>query len=190
MGAISPVPFATPEFMNKVEDRIIKPTIDGLIMEKIPYKGFIFFGLINVEGNPYLIEYNVRLGDPESEVVLPRIKNDILEVFQAVATNTLNEIKIETDTRTAVTVMLVSGGYPDSYTKGNEIKHLEKVSGSIIFHAGADYKDGKIVTTGGRVIAVTSLGNNKEEALATSYKNAEIIEFRNKYFRKDIGFDL
>jgi phosphoribosylamine--glycine ligase len=190
MGAISPVPFATPEFMKKVEDRIIKPTIDGLKKERISYKGFIFFGLINVDGDPYLIEYNVRLGDPETEVVLPRIKNDILEIFQAVATSSLNEIKIEIDNRTAVTVMLVSGGYPGPYTKGHEIKHLEKVSGSIIFHAGADYKDGKTITTGGRVIAITSLGNSKEEALAMSYKNAEIVEFKDKYFRRDIGFDL
>jgi phosphoribosylamine--glycine ligase len=190
MGAVSPVPFATPEFMKKVEDRIIKPTIDGLKKEKIHYKGFIFFGLINVDGDPYLIEYNVRLGDPESEVVLPRIKNDILEIFQAVATNSLNEIKIEIDNRTAVTVMLVSGGYPGPYTKGHEIKHLEKVCGSIIFHAGADYKEGKTITTGGRVIAVTSFGNSKQEALALSYKNAEIIDFKDKYFRKDIGFDL
>jgi phosphoribosylamine--glycine ligase len=190
MGAVSPVSFATPEFMKKVEERIIKPTIDGLIKEKIPYKGFIFFGLINVDGNPFLIEYNVRLGDPESEVVLPRIKNDILEVFQAVATNTLNEIAIETDSQTAVTVMLVSGGYPGPYTKGYEINHLERVSGSIIFHAGSDHKDGKTVTSGGRVIAVTSLGNSKEEAIALSYKNAGIIEFKDKYFRKDIGFDL
>lgn len=190
MGAVSPVPFANKAFMKKVEDSIIIPTIEGLKKENIPYKGFIFFGLMNVGGEPYVIEYNVRLGDPETEVVIPRIKNDILDIFKAVANNTLNEVKLEVDERTATTVMLVSGGYPGSYTKGYQINNLEKVKGSLVFHAGTSYDYRNIVTNGGRVIAITSFGKNKDEALAVSYKNAEIIDFKDKYYRKDIGFDL
>jgi phosphoribosylamine--glycine ligase len=190
MGAVSPVPFADKAFMKKVEDSIIIPTIEGLKKENIPYKGFIFFGLMNVGGEPYVIEYNVRLGDPETEVVIPRIKNDILDIFKAVANNTLNEVKLEVDERTATTVMLVSGGYPGSYTKGYQINNLEKVKGSLVFHAGTSYDYRNIVTNGGRVIAITSFGKNKDEALAVSYKNAEIIDFKDKYYRKDIGFDL
>lgn len=190
MGAVSPVPFADAEFMHKVETRIIKPTINGIKKEGISYKGFIFFGLMNVSGDPYLIEYNVRMGDPEAEVVLPRIKNDILDLFMAVATKTLKNIKIDIDSQTTATVMLVSQGYPGTYTKGHEINNLEKVTDSLIFHAGTSYNNRKTITSGGRVIAVTSYGKNKEEALAKSYKNAEIIDFKNKYYRKDIGFDL
>jgi phosphoribosylamine---glycine ligase len=190
MGAISPVPFADSEFINKVEKRIIIPTIEGLKKDGIHYKGFIFFGLMNVSGDPYLIEYNVRMGDPEAEVVIPRIKNDILDLFQAVATKTLKDIKIEIDIQTAATVMLVSKGYPGSYTKGYEINNLENVKDSLIFHAGTAHNNRITITNGGRVLAVTSYGKNKDEALAKSYKNAEIIEFKNKYYRKDIGFDL
>ncbi len=190
MGAVSPVPFANSEFMQKVEKRIIKPTIDGLQKEGILFKGFIFFGLMNVTGEPYLIEYNVRMGDPEAEVVIPRIKNDILDLFQAVAANSLGDEKIEIDPRTAATVMLVSQGYPGAYSKGHYINNLEKVKDSLIFHAGTAYSYGKTITNGGRVIAITSYGNNKDEALAKSYSNAEVIDFKNKYYRKDIGFDL
>jgi len=190
MGAVSPVPFVTPEFMIKVEERIIKPTIEGLKKDKISYKGFIFFGLINISGDPFMIEYNIRMGDPEAEVILPRIKTDILQLFQAVASNTLIDEKIEIDQNTAVTVFLVSGGYPGNYNKGYEIKNLEKIKDSIIYHAGTSYKNGKIITNGGRVLAVTSFGENIQKALAKSYANAEIIEFKDKYFRSDIGFDL
>jgi phosphoribosylamine---glycine ligase len=190
MGAVSPVPFATPAFMKKVEERIVKPTFDGLKTENIHYKGFIFFGLINVNGDPFVIEYNVRLGDPETEVVVPRIKGDLLHLFQMVANNTLYNYKLEVDTQTAATVMLVSGGYPGDYKKGQEIYNIGKAKGSMIFHSGTTYKDGLTVTSGGRVMAITSLGKNKEEALAKSYANAEIVDFKNKYYRKDIGFDL
>jgi phosphoribosylamine--glycine ligase len=190
MGAISPVPFATPEFMNKVEERIVKPTVEGLKKEGINYKGFIFFGLISVENEPFVIEYNVRLGDPETEVIIPRIKGDLLKLFQAVANNSLKGYKIEVDNQIATTVMMVSGGYPGEYEKGHEIYNLGKVSNSIVFHAGTTYKDGMTVTSGGRVLAITSMGKTKEEALAKSYTNADIIDFKNKYFRRDIGFDL
>jgi phosphoribosylamine---glycine ligase len=190
MGAISPVSFATRDFMQKVENTIIKPTIEGLKKENINYKGFIFFGLINVEGTPYVIEYNVRLGDPETEVVIPRIKTDILALFQAVADNTLDSIQLEVEPLTAATVMLVSGGYPGDYKKGYTIENLEQVNDSIVFHAGTVHKDGLTITNGGRVIAITSLGNSQQEALAKSYKNAAVIEFKDKYFRRDIGFDL
>jgi len=190
MGAVSPVPFANTEFMHKVEQRIVIPTIEGLKKENIKYKGFIFFGLIKVDGEPYVIEYNVRMGDPETEVVFPRIKNDVLELFQAVANETLANQKLVIDERVATTVMLVSGGYPGDYKKGYEINNLGKVQNSIVFHAGTTLNDGIVRTAGGRVIAITSFGKTKEEALLQSYKNAEIIDFKDKYFRKDIGFDL
>ena len=191
MGAISPVTFANQQFMLKVEERIIKPTIKGLQKENIDYLGFIFFGLISVNGNPFVIEYNVRLGDPESEVIIPRIKSDLVELFLAAGKKDLSKYTIEVDERTAATVMLVSGGYPGQYKKGYIVKNLEKVSNeSIIFHAGTNHKDGFTITNGGRVLAITSFGNNKNDALKKSYLNADIIEFTDKYYRKDIGFDL
>jgi phosphoribosylamine--glycine ligase len=190
MGAISPVPFVTKDFMSKIEQRIIKPTLQGLISEGITYKGFIFFGLINVNNEPYVIEYNARLGDPETEVIIPRIKGDILDLFKAIASQTLDKFKLEIDSRTAATVMLVSEGYPGSYEKGFEIFNLGNIKDSIIFHSGTTFKNGTIVTSGGRVLCITSLANSMKEALAISYKNAEIIEFQGKYYRKDIGFDL
>jgi phosphoribosylamine---glycine ligase len=190
MGAVSPVPFAKGAFMEKIEERIIRPTIEGLQKEGIPYKGFIFFGLINVNGDPFVIEYNVRMGDPEAEVVLPRIRSDFAELLQATAENRLKETNIAFDNRTVATVMLVSGGYPGSYEKGKPISGLDNVEGSIAFHAGTTTKDGNTVTNGGRVIAVSSYGATMQEALKSSYKNAETITFDKKNFRKDIGFDL
>jgi phosphoribosylamine---glycine ligase len=190
MGAISPVPFANEEFMSKVESRIIRPTVNGLRMSEIEYNGFIFFGLINVNGDPYVIEYNVRLGDPEAEAVLLRLKSDFAELLEAAAHGTLAEKEIVFDEQTAVTVMLVSGGYPGSYEKGKVVSGLEKVSGSIVFHSGTKSDNGAVVTNGGRVLAVSSLGGNRVEALTTSYHNAGIIQFEKKYFRKDLGFDL
>jgi phosphoribosylamine---glycine ligase len=190
MGSVSPVPFADAQFKRKVEERIIIPTIDGLQKEGIVYKGFIFFGLIKVNGDPYLIEYNVRMGDPETEVVIPRIKSDLLDLFIAVGEEKLKEFTLEVDERFATTVMLVSGGYPGDYQKGKLISNLDKIKDSLVFHAGTGNVSGNIVTNGGRVLAVTSYGNSKEEALAVSYKNVDIIDFEGKYFRSDIGFDL
>ncbi|TAL59843.1 MAG: phosphoribosylamine--glycine ligase [Bacteroidetes bacterium] len=190
MGAVSPVPFADKTFMKKVEERIIIPTVKGLKKENIVYKGFLFIGLIKVAGDPFVIEYNCRMGDPETEVVIPRIKSDILDLFEGVATQTLSKKKIEFDERTAVTVMLVSGGYPGDYEKGKVITGLDSVENSIPFHAGSAKKDGQIVTNGGRVIAITSYGNTMQEALKKSFANAEKINYEGKYYRKDIGRDL
>ncbi|MGJ5642985.1 phosphoribosylamine--glycine ligase [Formosa sp. S-31] len=190
MGAVSPVPFATDEFLEKIETRIVKPTVEGLKKDNLPYKGFIFIGLIKVGNDPLVIEYNVRMGDPETEVVLPRLKNDMVELLQAVANGTLDQIDLEIDQRAATTVMTVSGGYPEAYQKGMEITGLDAVEGSIPFHAGADLKDGKVVTTGGRVLAMTSYGDTYQEAIKKSYQNIEKLHFDKMYYRKDIGFDL
>lgn len=190
MGAISPVPFADEAFMNKIHQRIVKPTVDGLKKDNLPYKGFIFIGLIKVGDDPKVIEYNVRLGDPETEVVIPRIKNDLGEVFEAVAEGNLDSIELEIDTRTAATVMLVSGGYPEAYTKGKEMKGFDHIEDSLVFHAGTRLENNKVVTSGGRVMAITSFGDDFKEALRTSYKNIEKVKFEEMNYRKDIGFDL
>ena len=190
MGAISPVPFSQGDFLTKVEDRIVKPTIEGFKRDSIEYKGFVFIGLMNVNGEPYVIEYNVRMGDPETEVVIPRIKSDLLTLLEATGKGTLSQEELVIDSRFATTVMLVSGGYPESYEKGKVMTGFDAVQDSICFHAGTKHNDGAVVTSGGRVLALTSFGDTMEEALNKSFSNAKVIDFEGKYYRKDIGFDL
>jgi len=190
MGAISPVPFVDEVLMNKIEERIVKPTINGLQKENIDYKGFVFIGLIKVGDEPYVIEYNVRMGDPETEVVLPRIESDLVELFKSLKSQKLNETSLKISPKTATTVMLVSGGYPEAYEKGKEISGLENVDGSLVFHAGTSENEGKVVTNGGRVLAVTSFGEDYKQALKKSYQNVDKLHFDKMYYRKDLGFDL
>lgn len=190
MGAVSPVPFADAVLLEKIENRIVKPTVEGLQKDGIEYKGFIFIGLIIVKGEPIVIEYNVRMGDPETEVVIPRIQSDLVELFQAVANGKLDEVSLEIDSRSATTIMLVSGGYPEEYEKGKEIIGLDKIEDSLVFHAGTKLENGKVVTNGGRVLAITSFGKDFQEAIKKSYQNADKLHFDKMYYRKDIGFDL
>jgi phosphoribosylamine--glycine ligase len=190
MGAVSPVPFADAILLEKIENRIVKPTIDGLQKDEIQYKGFVFIGLINVKGEPIVIEYNVRMGDPETEVVIPRLKSDLVELFLAVANEKLDEKTLEIDSQSAATIMIVSGGYPEEYVNGKVISGIETVTDSIVFHAGTKVDNGQIISNGGRVLAVTSLGTNFEEAIKKSYQNIDKLHFDTMYFRKDIGFDL
>lgn len=190
MGAISPVPFVDSVLLDKIETRIVKPTVEGLQKDGIEYKGFIFIGLIIVKGEPIVIEYNVRMGDPETEVVIPRIKSDLVELFQAVANGNLNDVSLAIDQRSATTVMIVSGGYPEEYEKGKEIFGLDKMEDSLVYHAGTKIENGKLVTNGGRVLAITSFGNDFQEAIKKSYQNIDKLHFDKMYFRKDIGKDL
>ena len=190
MGAVSPVPFADAILLEKIESRIVKPTIEGLQKDGIEYKGFVFIGLINVKGEPMVIEYNVRMGDPETEVVMPRIQSDLVELFQAVANQSLDTMNLEIDPRSATTIMLVSGGYPEEYEKGFVITGIPQVEDSIVFHAGTKIENGKIVSNGGRVLAITSYGDSFQEAIKKSYQNIDKLHFDKMYFRKDIGFDL
>ena len=190
MGAISPVPFVDSILLDKIETRIVKPTVEGLQKDGIEYKGFIFIGLIIVKGEPIVIEYNVRMGDPETEVVIPRIKSDLVELFQAVANGNLNDVSLAIDQRSATTVMIVSGGYPEEYEKGIEIFGLDKMEDSLVYHAGTKIENGKLVTNGGRVLAITSFGNDFQEAIKKSYQNIDKLHFDKMYFRKDIGKDL
>lgn len=190
MGAVSPVPFADGAFMDKIHERIVKPTVEGLKKDQLPYKGFIFIGLIKVDDEPKVIEYNVRMGDPETEVVIPRIKTDLLEVLRAVAEENLDAVNMELDPRSATTIMLVSGGYPEAYEKGKEISGLQEVEDALVFHAGTTLNAGKVLTNGGRVMAITSFGKDHKEALRKSYQNVEKIRFEAMNYRKDIGFDL
>ncbi len=190
MGAVSPVPFATDEFLSKIEERIVKPTIEGFNKDNLPYVGFVFIGLIKVGDDPKVIEYNVRMGDPETEVVFPRLKNDLVEVLQVMANGTLDTIDIDVDKRAATTIMVVSGGYPEAYEKGKEITGIKTIEDSIPFHAGAQLKNGKVVTSGGRVISITSYGDTYQEAIKKSYQSIDKLNFDKMYYRKDIGFDL
>jgi phosphoribosylamine--glycine ligase len=190
MGAVSPVPFVDAMLLQKIENRIVIPTIKGLQKDGIPYKGFVFIGLINVKGEPIVIEYNVRMGDPETEVVIPRLKSDLVALFQAVAEENLDKISLEIDERSATTIMVVSGGYPEDFEKGKEITGIENVLDSIVFHAGTKIDNGQIVTNGGRVLAVTSFGDDFQQAIKKSYQSIDKLHFDKMYFRKDIGFDL
>lgn len=190
MGAVSPVPFADAVLLEKIETRIVKPTIQGLQNDNIDYKGFVFIGLINVKGEPMVIEYNVRMGDPETEVVMPRLKSDLVEIFEAISKQELDKVTLEIDERSATTIMVVSGGYPEDYEKGKEISGLELIEDSIVFHAGTKLENGKVVSNGGRVLAITSYGNSFEEAIKKSYQNINKLHFDKMNYRKDIGFDL
>ncbi|CAM3959438.1 MULTISPECIES: phosphoribosylamine--glycine ligase [Flavobacterium] len=190
MGAVSPVPFADQVLLDKIENRIVKPTIEGLKKDNIEYKGFVFIGLINVKGEPMVIEYNVRMGDPETEVVMPRLKSDLVEIFEAISKQELEKTSLEIDERAATTIMVVSGGYPEDYEKGKEITGIENITDSIVFHAGTKLENDKVITNGGRVLTITSFGNNFQEAIKKSYQSIDKLQFDKMYYRKDIGFDL